>query len=154
MLKSLFLYGVLGVIVLLIPAQCELITVCVEDDNDLRVDCRIPPKPNKINSYEFSWSSGTKETVIKTNVSGSSAEGQFTESYVEELEPLGYRMTLPGFIDKIPYNTTYMCRVSGTAANINVEREQLAPCSAVSVFLKSSCSLIICLLLFFYQAQS
>uniref|UniRef100_A0A3Q3MJP4 Ig-like domain-containing protein n=1 Tax=Labrus bergylta TaxID=56723 RepID=A0A3Q3MJP4_9LABR len=154
MLKSLFLYGVLGVIVLLIPAQCQQISVCVEDDNDLRVDCRVPPKPNKINSYEFSWSIGTKESLINTNVSGSSAEGQVKGSYVEELEPHGYRMTLPGFIDKLPYNTTYMCQVSGIGDRITVEREQLAPCSAVSMFLKSSCSLIICLLLSFYQAHS
>uniref|UniRef100_UPI0037E7627E uncharacterized protein n=1 Tax=Semicossyphus pulcher TaxID=241346 RepID=UPI0037E7627E len=154
MLKTLFMFGVLGV--LLIPAQCDdPILVCVEDDNDLRVECRVSPKPNKINSYEFSWSSGTKESLINTNVSGSAAEGQFKESYVEELEPHGYKMTLPGFRDKLPHNTTYMCKVSGVSASISVEREQLAPCSAVSVFLKSSCSWILCLLLFFfYQAHS
>ncbi|KAG7237047.1 hypothetical protein INR49_032870 [Caranx melampygus] len=78
MLKSLFVYGVLGV--LLIPAQCnDKITVCIEDDKDLRVDCLIEPKPNKINSFEFSWSSGTKESLINTNVSGSSAESQFKD---------------------------------------------------------------------------
>lgn len=153
MLKSLFVFGVLGV--LLIPAKCDLISVCVEDDNDLRVDCLIEPKPNKINSYEFSWSSGTKESLINTNVSGSSAEGQFKEkSYVEELEPRGYRMTLAEFTDKLPHNTTYMCKISGEVASVKVEREQLVPCSAVSMFLMSSCSWIVCLLLFSYQTHS
>uniref|UniRef100_A0A8P4FVK6 Ig-like domain-containing protein n=1 Tax=Dicentrarchus labrax TaxID=13489 RepID=A0A8P4FVK6_DICLA len=153
MLKSLFVYGVLGV--LLIPAKCELISVCVENDDDLRVDCRIEPKPNKINSYEFSWSIGTKESTINTNVSGSSAEVQFKDkSYVEELEPYGYRMTMSGFRDKLPHNTTYMCKISQDGARITVEKDQLLECSAVSVFLKSSCSLIACLLLFFYQTHS
>lgn len=109
--------------VLLIPAKCDQISVCVEDDGDLRVDCRVEPKPNKINSYEFSWSSGTKESVINTNVSGSSAEGQFKDkSYVEELEPHGYRMTLIGFKDKLPHNTTYMCKISGVGANVSLEK--------------------------------
>uniref|UniRef100_A0A3B4XUB3 Ig-like domain-containing protein n=1 Tax=Seriola lalandi dorsalis TaxID=1841481 RepID=A0A3B4XUB3_SERLL len=153
MLKSLFVYGVLGV--LLIPAKCTLITVCLEDDRDLRVDCLVKPEPNKINSYEFSWSSGNKESLINTNVSGSSAEGQFKEkSTVVELEPHGYRMTLSGFTDKLPHNTTYMCRITGEVAKVHVEAEQLVPCSAVSLFLKSSGSWIVCLLLAFYCPHS
>lgn len=179
---------------LLIPAKCDPISVCVEDDNDLRVDCLIQSKPNKINTYEFSWSSGTKMSVIYTNVSGSAAESQFKgKSYVEELEPYGYRLTLNGFTDKLPHNTTYMCRITGDDAKVNVEKgrridcvcgfgggsikvsewesnlwgfcqlftshlsfsaEQLVPCSAVSVFLKSSCSWIVCVLLFFYDLHS
>lgn len=95
--------------------------MCVEDDYDLRVDCLTTPTPNQINSYEFSWSSGTTESLINTNVSGSAAEGQFKDkSYVEELEPHGYRMTLNGFTDKLPHNTTYMCKISGKAAAVNV----------------------------------
>ncbi|XP_070700328.1 uncharacterized protein [Pempheris klunzingeri] len=154
MLKSLFVYGVLGV--LLIPAKCDdRISVCVEDDNDLRVDCQVEPKPDKISSYEFSWSSGSKESLINTNVSGSAAESQFRDkSSVEELEPHGFRMTLRDFRDKLPHNTTYMCKISGVPARINVEQEQLLPCSAVSVFLKSSSSWIVCLLLFFYHTHS
>uniref|UniRef100_A0AAQ4PLP7 Uncharacterized protein n=1 Tax=Gasterosteus aculeatus aculeatus TaxID=481459 RepID=A0AAQ4PLP7_GASAC len=140
---------------LLIPAECDLISVCVEDDYDLRVDCLTKPTPNQINSYEFSWSSGTTESLINTNVSGSAAEGQFKDkSYVEELEPHGYRMTLNGFTDKLPHNTTYMCKISGKAAAVNVMKDQLVPCSAVSVFLQSSCSWIVCLLLFVYQTHS
>lgn len=107
---------------LLIPAQCNLITVCIEDDGDLRVDCLIEPKPNKINSYEFSWSSGTKESLINTNVSGSSAENQFKDkSTVEELEPHGYRMTLSDFTGKLPHNTTYMCKITGGIARVTMQ---------------------------------
>lgn len=116
--------------VLLIPAKCDPISVCVEDDNDLRVDCLIDPKPSMINSYEFSWSSGAKESLINTNVSGSSAERQFADkSSVEELEPRGYRMTLTGFTDKLPHNTTYLCKISGVAARVTVEKgRQMTVC--------------------------
>ncbi|XP_071061518.1 uncharacterized protein [Pseudochaenichthys georgianus] len=150
MLKSLFVFGVLGV--LLIPAQCDRISVCVEDDNDLRVDCLIPPKPSQIASYEFSWSTGTKEYVINTNVSGSSADKEFkNKSYVEELDPQGYRMILTGYTDTLN-TTTYMCKMSGEVASISVEKEQVVQCSAM--FLKSAGSWIVCLLLFFYQTHS
>ncbi|XP_054482462.1 uncharacterized protein LOC129113989 [Anoplopoma fimbria] len=154
MVKSLFVFGVLGV--LLIPAKCYQISVCLEDDEELRVDClTVKPKSNMIDSYEFSWSFGTKESLIKTNVSGSSTDGQFSgKSSVEELKPHGYRMTLSGYKDQLQPNTTFMCKISGEGASINVVKDQLLPCSAVSVFLKSSCSWIICLLLFFYQTHS
>ncbi|XP_029030445.1 uncharacterized protein LOC114870016 [Betta splendens] len=153
MLKSLFVYGVLGV--LLIPGKCNLISVCTEDDSDLRVDCLIKATPNKINTYEFSWSSGKKMSIINTNVSGSTSEIQFKDkSYVEELEPHGYRLTLKDFTENLPHNTTYMCRILGEDAKVTVEREQLLPCSAVSLFLKSSCSWIVCLLLLFYDLHS
>ncbi|KAM4620209.1 uncharacterized protein ACJ7VT_006911 [Polymixia lowei] len=111
MVQSLFVLGVLGV--LLVPAQFEPISVCVEDDDDLRVDCRILPKPSQINTYEFSWSIGGKETLINTNVSGSAADPRFKDhSYVEELEPHGYRMTLTGFTHTLPHNVTFMCKIS------------------------------------------
>lgn len=107
--------------VLLIPAWCEPISVCVEDDNDLRVDCRTDPKLNQISSYEFSWSSGAKESLIITNVSGSSAEDKFKDkSQVQPLEPHGYRMTLTGFTDSLPHNTTYLCKISGVVARITI----------------------------------
>ncbi|KAM3869551.1 uncharacterized protein ACN63O_006948 [Diretmus argenteus] len=153
MAKSLFVYGVLGV--LLVPVECDMISVCVEDDEDLRVDCRIQPKLSQINSYEFSWSSGSKESLINTNRSGSAAEMQFRDhSYVEELEPHGYRLTLTGFTHTLPYNTTYMCKISRVVASVCIEREHLLPCSAVSVFLKSSCSWMVCALLFFCRPHS
>ncbi|KAM6907843.1 uncharacterized protein FYW49_014391 [Xenentodon cancila] len=153
MLKSLFVCGVLGV--LLIPVQSQKISVCLEDDEDLRVDCQIKPDDSKINSYEFSWSSLTKETIINTNVSGLSADRQLREkSEVVELEPHGYRMTLSGFKSKLPSNTTYLCKVSGQIESITVERDHLMTCSAVSWFLKSSWSCIVFLLFFLYQTQS
>ncbi|KAM4545460.1 uncharacterized protein PAE49_018031 [Odontesthes bonariensis] len=152
MLKSLFVCGVLGV--LLIPAQCQLISVCVEEDNDLRVDCEIEPKANKINSYEFSWSFGTKETLINTNVSGSAAEMQFRDkSEVVELEPHGYRMTLSGFTDTLPHNTTYMCKISGNVESVTIEKDHLVPCSAVSMFLKGSWTWVVCLLFIFFRTH-
>ncbi|XP_027886704.1 thy-1 membrane glycoprotein [Xiphophorus couchianus] len=152
MLTSLILSGILGV--LLIPVQSQLISVCLEEDEDLRVDCRIEPKPNKISSYEFSWSSGTKEALINTNVSGSAAEAQFRDkSEVVELDPQGYRMTLKGFTNTLPHNTTYMCKISGQVESIKVEKEQLQPCSAVSLFLKSSWSWIVPLLIFLFHTH-
>ncbi|MEQ2167746.1 hypothetical protein ILYODFUR_014829 [Ilyodon furcidens] len=152
MLTSLFLCGALGV--LLVPVRSQLISVCIEEDEDLRVDCRIKPKPNKITSYEFSWSSGTKESLINTNVSGSAAEVQFRDkSEVVELDPYGYRMTLKGFTNTLPHNTTYMCKISGQVQNINLEKEQLQPCSAVSQFLKTSWSWIVPLLIFLYHTH-
>ncbi|KAG7266689.1 hypothetical protein CRUP_037256 [Coryphaenoides rupestris] len=105
------------------------------DDEDLRVDCRIKPKLSQINSYQFSWSSGSRETLINTNVSGMTTEPRFRESsYVEVLEPYGYRLTLTGFTHTLPYNTTFMCKISQLVSSAYVERDQLLPCSAPSVF--------------------
>uniref|UniRef100_A0A3Q2YQK0 Ig-like domain-containing protein n=1 Tax=Hippocampus comes TaxID=109280 RepID=A0A3Q2YQK0_HIPCM len=110
-------------LVLLTPARCDLITVCREDDGDLRVDCLVKGKPNKINSYEFSWSSGSKQSLINSNVSGLAAEAEFRQvSRVTEVEPHGYRLTLSGYRDKLPHNTTYMCKITGEGASVNVER--------------------------------
>ena len=113
-----------GAAVLLVPSlRCDPISVCVEDDEDLRVDCQIKPRPSQINSYEFSWSSGSKETLINTNVSGSTTEPRFRESsYVEELQPYGYRLTLTGYTHTLPYNTTYMCKISQQLATIYAEK--------------------------------
>lgn len=104
--------------VLLIPAKCDKITVCIEEDKDLRVDCVINSTSNKINDYEFSWSSGTKEVIINTNVSGSVADSQFKgkKNYVTVLPTNIYRLTLEDPIDILPHNTTYICKVSGKPA--------------------------------------
>lgn len=106
--------------VLLIPAKCNKIIVCIEEDEDLRVDCMINSKSSQINDYEFSWSSGTKEVIIKTNVSGSVADSQFKDkkSYVTELSPNGYRLTVEDIKGKLPHNTTYICKVSGQSAQV------------------------------------
>ncbi|XP_063342289.1 thy-1 membrane glycoprotein-like [Pelmatolapia mariae] len=153
MLKSLFVYGVLGV--MLIPVKSQLITVCVEEDEELRVDCLIEPKPNKINTYQFSWSIGPRQETINTNVSGDSANKEFKDkSRVEELEPVGYRMTLSDFRDKLSDNTTFLCKISGQGANISVQKDNILSCSAVSLLLKNSWSWMVCLLLFFYHTHS
>ncbi|XP_077361240.1 uncharacterized protein LOC144006326 [Festucalex cinctus] len=145
MLQRLFVFGMLGV--LLMPAWCDLITVCEEDDGDLRVDCLVKAKPNKINSYEFSWSSGSKQSLINANVSGLAAEAEFRQvSHVTEVEPHGYRLTLSGFRDKLPHNTTYMCKITGEGASVNMKRDDLVRCGAVSMFLESSCVVAILLL--------
>ena len=117
------LNSILLTLVLLIPAHCDPITVCVEEDQALRVECRINYKPNMFNSYEFSWSSGAKESIINTNVSGSTMEGKFKgKSEVVELEPHGYKMTLKGFTDTLPHNTTYLCKIAGEVARVTVEK--------------------------------
>lgn len=109
--------------VLLIPAKCNKITVCTKDKKDLRVDCLLKPEPNKISTFQFSWSSGTKESVISTNVSGSSPDNKFKgKSTVQELKPHGYRMILPNFTDNLPHSSTFLCRLSGEAVTVAVEK--------------------------------
>lgn len=109
--------------VMLIPVKSKRITVCVEDDEELRVDCLIEPKPNKINTYQFSWSIGPRQETINTNVSGDSANKEFKDkSRVEELEPVGYRMTLSDFRDNLSHNTTFLCKISGQGENITVQK--------------------------------
>lgn len=150
MMRYLLFYGVLGAV--FISAKSDLISVCIEDDRDLRVDCLVEPKPSRINSYEFSWSSGSNQAVINTNVSGAVSEALFKDkSYVEELEPHGYRLTLTGFTETLPHNTTYMCKISGNSATVTIERDLLLPCSAVGVFLKTSCIWVMGLLMFLQQ---
>ncbi|KAL3971090.1 SWI/SNF-related matrix-associated actin-dependent regulator of chromatin subfamily A3 [Sarotherodon galilaeus] len=153
MLKSLFVYGVLGV--MLIPVKSHLMTVCMEEDEELRVDCQIENKPNKINTYQFSWSIEARQEIINTNVSGQSANEKFKgKSRVEELEPVGYRMTLSDFRDKLSDNTTFLCKISDQDANISVKKDNILSCSAVSLLLKNSWSWMVCLLLFFYHTHS
>ncbi|TWW74713.1 hypothetical protein D4764_14G0007160 [Takifugu flavidus] len=153
MLKSLFVYGVLGVSVLLIPAKSNKISVCIEDEKDLRVDCLIKPEPSKSNTFQFSWSSGSKESVITTNDSRLSPDTDF-KTTVKELTPHGYRMTLTNFTDKLPRNSSLLCKLSGKTAKVVVVNDKLPKCSAGNVFLRSPISWIFCLLLFFYQTQS
>lgn len=101
--------------VLLIPAKCNNISVCIEDEKDLRVDCLIKPEPSKSNTFQFSWSSGSKESVITTNASRLSSETDF-KTTVKELKPHGYRMTLFNFTDKLPRNSSLLCKLSGKTA--------------------------------------
>lgn len=153
MLKSLFVYGVLGV--MLITVKSEWITVCVEEDGELRVDCQIEPKSNRINSYEFALSIGKRQLIINTNVSGGSAEEQFKgKSRVEELDPHGYRMAMTSFREYLSDDTIFLCKISGESDSVSVQKDNLPTCSAVSLLLKSSWSWMVCLLLFFYHTHS
>lgn len=113
----------LYVTVLSIPAKCGQISVCLEPDKDLRVDCTIKPKHSKTNTYEFSWWSGTEEIVIATNVSRSTAEESFkSKSNVEVLKSGAYRMILSDVIEKLQQNTTFVCKLSEETARVTVDK--------------------------------
>ncbi|KAI1903773.1 hypothetical protein AGOR_G00030670 [Albula goreensis] len=94
MITSLFISSVV-LAAFLAPGLCQKIKVCREEDGEVRVDCLIQPKPNTINTFEFSMFKGGKETVIITNVTGITADQSYKgKTRVEQLEPHGYRLTL------------------------------------------------------------
>uniref|UniRef100_A0A673IA72 Thy-1 membrane glycoprotein-like n=1 Tax=Sinocyclocheilus rhinocerous TaxID=307959 RepID=A0A673IA72_9TELE len=124
--------------VLMIPVLCQdeesVITVCQEEDNDLRVDCLLEPRPNYHTDYEFSMSKGQKEIIINTNISGIMPEPKFRHNtFVTELEPYGFRLTIMSFA--ISENTTFICKVTKIQKTLFVELDSVEPCSAISVFL-------------------
>ncbi|XP_048023477.1 thy-1 membrane glycoprotein-like [Chanodichthys erythropterus] len=124
--------------VLMSPVLCQdeesVITVCQEEDKDLRVDCLLEPKPNYHTDYEFSMSKGQKETIINTNISGIMPEPKFRHNtFVTELEPYGFRLTIMSF--SITENTTFICKVTKIQKTLFVELDSIQPCSAISVFL-------------------
>ncbi|XDV38732.1 hypothetical protein PO909_008079 [Leuciscus waleckii] len=104
------------------PVSCQdeesVIAVCQEENNDLRVDCLLEPKPNWHTDYEFSMSKGQKETIISTNISGIMPEP---------------KLTIMSFT--ITENTTFICKVTKIQKTLFVELESIQPCSAISVFL-------------------
>ncbi len=152
-------------LVLMIPVLCQdeesVITVCQEEDNDLRVDCLLEPRPNYHTDYEFSMSKGQKEIIINTNISGIMPEPKFRHNtFVTELEPYGFRLTIMSFT--VTENTTLICKVTKVQKNLFVELgkaavlwhyvklnkyflcltltlsllpDSIEPCSAISVFL-------------------
>ncbi|KAI4900514.1 hypothetical protein NFI96_020136, partial [Prochilodus magdalenae] len=125
----------------------DLMTVCQEEDKDLRVTCLLKPKPNYHTEYQFSMSSGNKEIIINTNVSGTMPENSFRHNtYVQELEPYGFQLTMMRYTLK--KNTTFMCKVIKEEIRLFVESETLQPCSAISLFLQSSPWLLTLLLPF------
>ncbi|KAK6317635.1 hypothetical protein J4Q44_G00130350 [Coregonus suidteri] len=131
-------------VVLCNVVHCELVSVCEEEDGDLRVDCHVEPRANQINSYEFSVSTGTVETVVNTNVSGSAPDVRYRDrSYVEPLEPYGYRLTLNADTH-ILANThkTFICKISKNIASVIIEKNDLLPCSADSVLVRGCCWLL------------
>ncbi|XP_045573471.1 uncharacterized protein isoform X1 [Salmo salar] len=153
-MRSLLVCGVvLGVLWNVV--HCELVSVCEEEDGDLRVDCHVEPRANQINSYEFylsaranqinsyefSVSTGTVETVVNTNVSGSAPDVHYRDrSYVEHLEPYGYRLTLNADTHTHTLtntHTTFICKISKNIASVIIEKNDLLPCSADSVLVQS-----------------
>ncbi|KTF76828.1 hypothetical protein cypCar_00019111 [Cyprinus carpio] len=135
--NSLFRW-ILVLEVLMMPVLCQgeesVITVCQEEDNDLRVDCLLEPRPNYHTDYEFSMSKGQKEIIINTNISGIMPEPKFRHNtFVTELEPFGFRLTIMSFT--ITENTTFICKVTKIQKTLFVELDSIEPCSAISVFL-------------------
>ncbi|KAK3523520.1 hypothetical protein QTP70_001888 [Hemibagrus guttatus] len=101
----------------------EEMTVCQEEDNDLRVTCPLRPKPDYHTEFEFSMSKGTREVIINTNVSGTVPDSSFRHNtYVEELEPYGFKLTMMRFT--LTENTTFICKVTQEDKRLFVDVEQ------------------------------
>ncbi|KAG9341478.1 hypothetical protein JZ751_019288 [Albula glossodonta] len=134
MITSLFISSVV-LAAFLAPGLCQTIKVCREEDGEVRVDCLIQPKPNTINTFEFSMFKGGKETVIITNVTGITADQSYKgKTRVEQLEPHGYRLTLVDV--PVNENTTFTCKSSGMTDSVPL-KGQMETCSAISLFLQS-----------------
>ncbi|KAI7796068.1 thy-1 membrane glycoprotein-like [Triplophysa rosa] len=135
--NSIFVWIVfLEVLISTVLCQGEesIITVCQEEDTDLRVNCLLEPKANYHTDFEFSMSKGNKEMIINTNISGIMPEPKFRHNtFVTEIEPYGFRLTMMGFT--ITENTTFICKVTKTQKTLFVELDTIEPCSAISVFL-------------------
>lgn len=58
--------------------------------------------------------------LINSNVSGSSVDNQFKGKSVVTKLDLGYRMTLKGFTENLPQNTTFICTVNEEHASISL----------------------------------
>lgn len=58
--------------------------------------------------------------LINSNVSGSSVDNQFKGKSVVTKQELGYRMTLQGFTENLPPNTTFVCTVNEERAQISL----------------------------------
>ncbi|TSQ12720.1 hypothetical protein Baya_10800 [Bagarius yarrelli] len=111
-------------------------TVCQEEDNDLRVTCPLRPKSSYHTEFEFSMSKGRREVIINTNVSGTMPDPSFRHNtYVEELEPYGFKLTMMRFT--LTENTTFICKVTQEDKRLFVDVDALQPCCAISVFLHS-----------------
>ncbi|XP_066502764.1 thy-1 membrane glycoprotein-like [Hoplias malabaricus] len=120
-------------------------TVCQEENKDLKVTCPLRPKASYHTHYEFSMSKGSKEIIINTNVSGTMPEPRFRHNtHVNMMKPYGFILTMLSFT--LTENTTFMCKVSNEEKRVFIELESLQPCSAISVFLQS-CPWLLTLLL-------
>uniref|UniRef100_A0AAY5KG14 Immunoglobulin subtype domain-containing protein n=1 Tax=Esox lucius TaxID=8010 RepID=A0AAY5KG14_ESOLU len=146
MVTSLLICGVLlGVGCVIVHSE---LSVCEEEDGDLRIDCHLEPRANQINSYEFSLSTGTVETVINTNVSGSSPDVHYRDrSYVEHLDPHGYRLRLSAGTHTVTHinnhpETTFICKISKKIASQIIQKGGLLPCSAERLLVRTCCCLL------------
>ncbi|XP_060747020.1 thy-1 membrane glycoprotein-like [Tachysurus vachellii] len=114
----------------------EEMTVCQEEDHDLRVTCPLRPKPNYHTEFEFSMSKGRREVIVNTNVSGTMPDSSFRHNtYVEELDPYGFKLIIMSFT--LTENTTFICRVTNEDMRLFVDVDALQHCSAICVFLQS-----------------
>lgn len=105
----------------------ETITVCQEEDNDLRVECPVDPNPNPVRvEYEFSMATRGKETIINTNVSGIMADDKFRrdQAYADHLDDI-IRLTIKDFT--VSENTTFLCKISGNLESVFIEPGKTGP---------------------------
>ncbi|KAL0995001.1 hypothetical protein UPYG_G00130500 [Umbra pygmaea] len=147
MVKSLLICTfVLGVVCVAVSSE---LSVCIEEDGDLRIDCPLKPRDSQINSYEFSMSIGAVETIINTNVSGSSPDAHYQDhSYVEQLEPQGYRLRLKAEMYRqidTDSEKTYLCKISKNITSKTIEKGELLPCTADQVVVQTFCCLLLSL---------
>lgn len=98
----------------------DKMVACQEENNDMRVLCLLQPKANYHTDFEFSMVKDKREIIINTNVSGMMPDPTFRHnSYVEELKPYGFRLTIMRFT--ITENTTFFCKVSREQKTLFVE---------------------------------
>ncbi|KPP57668.1 hypothetical protein Z043_124586 [Scleropages formosus] len=137
--------------VLVGPGLCDTITVCQEEDKDIRVDCKIESKPNQINNYVFSISKARNEIIINTNSTTEMADRNFNyKSTVVQLGKDGYRLRLENYV--VSENTTFICKTRNKTINRFVEKGKMVTCSTISVFLHS-CPWLLLLPLSVYAMQ-
>ncbi|KAG5844609.1 hypothetical protein ANANG_G00164310 [Anguilla anguilla] len=151
MANTLFISSIF-LVVLVIPGFSQKVTVCKEEDGDVRVDCLIAPKQNQINSYEFSITKGSKEVVINTNVTGKTADPKFKDTtQVDSLDLQGYRLRMRKY--QMDENTTFICKATQTTESVMVVKGKMLECSAISLFLHS-CPWLVASLLLLHVGQS
>ncbi|XP_036381361.1 thy-1 membrane glycoprotein-like [Megalops cyprinoides] len=145
-MNSLFICSIF-LTVLVASGFCKKILVC-QEETDIRVECRLEPRQNQINNYEFSISKNNKEAIINTNVTGITADVTFKDkTRVEPLQPFGFKLTLSNF--PITENTTFICKTSNLVDSVFIQKGKMETCSAISVFLQS-CPWLLPLLVCFH----
>ncbi|XP_069039197.1 uncharacterized protein [Lepisosteus oculatus] len=135
-MNSLFIFGVFLAVSAAPTLGDNNIKVCRQEDESLRIDCNIPPKPNQVSSYSFSMTKAGKETPITNNFTGGTTDLKFKDKIrVVPLENSGFRLTMTSF--QLTENTTFICKVQSVIATAQVEKGKLVTCSAINAFLHS-----------------